>query len=147
MHRPLVNLLARDMQQRSHPKGFPLFGRMIAPDNLEIRGVMTNSFNRSRQVPPVCKGERAPPGRDVEVNDARIVYPNDCFVLEVQHHHGSQLLAAVMDRWLSCSRFGPNSLPRKYPHLTVSIVILRVTYMRLSETKEESEEVKGAENE
>ena len=33
----------------------------------------------------------------VEVNDARVVYPNEYFVLEVQHHHGSQLLAAVMD--------------------------------------------------
>ena len=34
---------------------------------------------------------------DVEVNDARVVYPNDCFVLEVQYHHGSQLLSALMD--------------------------------------------------
>ena len=33
---------------------------------------------------------------DVEINDARVVYPNNCFVLEVQHHHGSQLLAAVI---------------------------------------------------
>ena len=29
---------------------------------------------------------------DVEVNDARVVYPNDCFVLEVQHHHGRSFL-------------------------------------------------------
>ena len=38
---------------------------------------------------------------DVEVNDAQVVHPNDCFVPEVQHHHGSQLLAAEMNRWLS----------------------------------------------
>ena len=35
---------------------------------------------------------------DAEVNDARVVYPNDCFVLEVQHHHGSQFFPTVMDR-------------------------------------------------
>ena len=48
---------------------------------------------------------------DVEVNDAHVVYPNDYFVLEVQHHHGSQLVAAEMDRWLSSSRFGSNRQP------------------------------------
>ena len=42
----------------------------------------------------------------------------------------SQLLVAVMDRWPSFSRFGSHKLPR---NLAVSIVILRVTYMRPSE--------------
>ena len=63
---------------------------------------------------------------DVEVNDARVVYPNDCFVLD----HGSQLLTAVMDRWLSFSRFGPIRLPRNFPHLTVFLLIVRLTHMR-----------------
>ena len=44
---------------------------------------------------------------DVEVNDAQVVYPNDCFVPEVQHHHVSQLLVVEMDCWLSSSRLGP----------------------------------------
>ena len=42
---------------------------------------------------------------DVEVDGALVAYSNDCFVQGVQHHHGSQLLAAVMDRWPSFSRF------------------------------------------
>ena len=35
---------------------------------------------------------------DVEVDGALVAYSNDCFVQGVQHHHGSQLRAAVMDR-------------------------------------------------
>ena len=50
----------------------------------------------ARQSSQVCKGARA---RLDEDNDARVAYSNDCFVLGVQHYHGSQLLAAVMDRW------------------------------------------------
>ena len=37
---------------------------------------------------------------DVEVNDAQDVHPYDCFVIEVQHHHRSQLLAVVMEQCL-----------------------------------------------
>ena len=59
---------------------------------------------------------------DVESNDARVVCPNDGFVLEVQHHHHSQLLAAVMDRWLSISRFGSNRLLKNYHHLRVPLL-------------------------
>ena len=51
--------------------------------------------------------------KDEEVNDARVAHPKDCSVLGFLHHQGSQLLAAVMDRWPSCSRFGSSELPRK----------------------------------
>ena len=44
-------------------------------------------------------------------------------------HHGSQLLAAVMDRWPSFCRFGSSKLPRDHPHVAVFIFILWVTYM------------------
>ena len=74
--------------------------------------------------------------KGVEVNDARLVYPNNCCVLEVPHLHGSQLLAAVMDRWLSFSRHGSNRLPWNYPHVKMWILILRITFMRPSELLE-----------
>ena len=60
---------------------------------------------------------------DVEINDARVVCHNDCFVQGVQHHHGSQLLAVVMDLWLSFSRFGSNRQRRNHPHVKVFILI------------------------
>ena len=46
---------------------------------------------------------------------------------------GLQLLAGVMDRWSSFSRFGSSKLPRNHPHVAVFILILQVTYMRPSE--------------
>ena len=49
---------------------------------------------------------------DVEVDGAPVAYSNNCSGQGVQHHHGSQLLAAVMDCWLSFSRFGSSKLPR-----------------------------------
>ena len=61
---------------------------------------------------------------DVEINVARVVYPNNCLVLEVQHHHDSQLLAAVMHRWLSFSRLGSSGLSGNYLRLTLFFLIL-----------------------
>ena len=54
---------------------------------------------------------------NVEVNDVRHAYSNGCFVQGVLHHHGSQLLAAVMHRWPSFSRFGSRKLPRFHQYL------------------------------
>ena len=72
---------------------------------------------------------------DVEVNDAQVESPNGCF-LEFQHHHGSQLLAAVVDRWPSFSRFGSSQLPRNrfscgsaHPHFVNNVS----TPIRISE--------------
>ena len=70
---------------------------------------------------------------NVEVNDARVAHRSDCFVLGVQHHHGSQLLAAVKDRWPSFSRFGSSRLPKNHPHVAVCTLILRIAYIRLSD--------------
>ena len=70
--------------------------------------------------------------KDVEVHDAQVASPNDCFVPEVQHHHGSQLLAAVMAHWLSSSHFGSSQPPWNHPHVAVPALILRITYMRPS---------------
>ena len=44
--------------------------------------------------------------RSAEIDDDLLAHSNNCFVQEVQHHHGSLPLAAVMDRWPSFSRFG-----------------------------------------
>ena len=49
--------------------------------------------------------------KDVEVNDGQDASRKDCFVMGIPHHHGSQLLAAVMARWPSFSRFGSSQLP------------------------------------
>ena len=66
---------------------------------------------------------------DIEANDAQLAYQNDCFVLGAQHHHGLQLLAAVMDRWPSLRRFGSSKLHRNHAHVAVFTLILRKTYM------------------
>ena len=60
-----------------------------------------------------CVKERVLPlVEDVETDGSLVAYSNDCFDKGVQHHHGSLLLAAVMDRWRLFSRFGPRKLPR-----------------------------------
>ena len=65
--------------------------------------------------------ERALPlVEDFEIEEALVAYSNDCFVQGVQHHHGSQLLAAVMDRWPPFSRFGSRKLPMPHRCLKVS---------------------------
>ena len=57
--------------------------------------------------------ERALPlVEDVEIHRALVAYSDDCIDHGVQRHHGSQLLAAVMDRWPSFSRIGSRRLPR-----------------------------------
>ena len=56
---------------------------------------------------------------DVESDVVLVAYSNDCSVQGVQHHNGSQLLAAMMDPWLSSSRFGPRKLPRFHRCLKV----------------------------
>ena len=78
----------------------------------------------AKQVPQVLKERALHLDEDVKVNDAQVVHPNDCFVPEIQHHHGSQLLATVMDRWLSSSRLGSkvSSFDNVHPHF-------RFTYM------------------
>ena len=48
----------------------------------------------------------------VESDVVLVAYSNDCSVQGVQHHNGSKLLAAMIDRWLSSSRFGSRKLPR-----------------------------------
>ena len=60
-------------------------------------------FVQKRTLPLVADGE---------IDAALVAYSNDCFLQGAQHHHGSQLLAAVMDRWPSFSRFGSRILPR-----------------------------------
>ena len=65
---------------------------------------------------------------DVEVFGAQNAYPKDCFVLGFQHHHGAQLLAAVMARWPSFSRFGSSQLPRNCLSVAVLTLTLQSTY-------------------
>ena len=55
----------------------------------------------------------------VEIDGALVAYSNDCFVQGAQHHQGSQLLAAVMDRWPSFSRFGSKKLSKFHRCLMV----------------------------
>ena len=75
---------------------------------------------RSWTAPQVYNGALAPPGQGRRRN----------FVLEIQHHQGSQLLAAMMARWPSFSRFGSSQLPRNHLHVAVLTLALQVTYMR-----------------
>ena len=66
---------------------------------------------------------------NVKANDAQIAYPNDCFVLGFQCHHGSLPPAAVMALWPSFSRFGSSQLLRNHPHVAVLILHLWVTHI------------------
>ena len=50
---------------------------------------------------------------DVAIDGDLVVNSNNCFVQGVQHHHGSQLLAAMMDLWSSFSRFGVPTFHRR----------------------------------
>ena len=49
--------------------------------------------------------------KHVKIDGALVARSNDCFVQVVQHYHVSRLLAAVMDRWPSSSRFVSRTLP------------------------------------
>ena len=64
----------------------------------------------------VCAEAHAFLVEDVEIDGAQVAYSNGCSLQGVPHHHGSQVLAAVMDRWPSFSRFGSRKLPRNLPH-------------------------------
>ena len=70
---------------------------------------------------------------NVEIDGALVAHSNACSAQGVQHHNGSQLLAAVMYRWPPFSSCGSSILPRNYPHMAVFILFLRVTHMRPSE--------------
>ena len=52
---------------------------------------------------------------DVEIDGTLVAYSNECFVQGVEHHRVSQLLAAVMDRWPSFTRFGSTKLTEVPP--------------------------------
>ena len=54
-----------------------------------------------------------------EIDGAMVVYSNDWFLQDVQHRHGSQILAAVMVRSPSFSRFGSRKLSRFHRCLKV----------------------------
>ena len=76
---------------------------------LEARQNSQNAFGSFLE----CVKERVLPlVDDVEIDGALVAHSNERFVQKVQHHHGSQLLAAVMDRWPSSSRFGSSKLPK-----------------------------------
>ena len=70
---------------------------------------------------------------DIESDGALVAYSNDRSVQGVERHNGSQLLATVVDRWLSFSSFGSSKLPNNPLHVAVFILILQVTYIRPSE--------------
>ena len=48
---------------------------------------------------------------DVEIDGALVAYSKTYFAQQVLHHHGSQLRAAVMNRWPSVSQSGSRKLP------------------------------------
>ena len=104
-----VPKLARVVSGRQHHRPSTLVHRLMCRDGrseeslLKRRAVTTLAARRNCQLVlgafvKFVKERALHLDEDVEVNDARVVYPNDSFFLEVQHHHGSQLLAAVMDR-------------------------------------------------
>ena len=48
---------------------------------------------------------------DVEIDGALVAYSKTYFAQQILHHHGSQLRAAVMNRWPSVSQSGSRKLP------------------------------------
>ena len=78
----------------------------------ELRGCSQHNRNYQTTLGTFLKfvKERGLPlVEDIEIDGALFAYSNDWFVQGVQHHHGSQLLAAVMDRWPSNGRVGPEN--------------------------------------
>ena len=73
---------------------------------------VTESSNRSWEILQNCTEAMLPLVEDVEIDFALVAYSNDCIHHGLQHHHGSHLLAAVMDRWPSFSRFASRKLPK-----------------------------------
>ena len=141
---PLVPKSARVVSGRRHNCLRMLADHLTCRDGrsaesiLERGSVTTLAARRSHQTAlgtflKFGKERALPLVEDVEIDGALVAYSNDCFIQRVQHHHGSQLLAAVMDRCPSFSRFGSGKLPRNHPHVAVSILNLWVTYMRPSE--------------
>ena len=57
-----------------------------------------------------CEGERC--GR----RRALAACSKNCFARRTLHHHGSQLVAPVMDRWPSFSRLGSRKVAKNHPH-------------------------------
>ena len=50
---------------------------------------------------------------DIKIDGALVAYSKKIALpRESMHHHGSQLLAVVMDRWPSCRRSGSRELPK-----------------------------------
>ena len=62
---------------------------------------------------------------NVEIDGTLLAHSTHCFALGNLHHHGSQLLAAVMDRWQ-----GFRKVLKNHPTMAAFILILLVTYMR-----------------
>ena len=79
-----------------------------------VRGLAARQSRRAvlDKFSQVCEDARFSLIGDVKVNDARVACPNDCFVLGLQHHHGSQLLAAVMGCCLHSAALGPDNCRR-----------------------------------
>ena len=121
--RPHVPKSARVVSGRQHHRLRMLVFHLMCRDGrleeslLEQRDVRTLAARRNYQTAlgtffKFVKERAVPLVEDVEFDGALVAYSNDCFVQGVQHHHGSQLLAAMMDRWPSFSRFGSRKLPR-----------------------------------
>ena len=141
------------------PKSAQLSGRRhhhqrMLVDNLICRYGMSQESLLERRAVGTLANDQTALGtflkfvEDVDIDGALVAYSNDCIAQRVQHHHGSQLRAAVMDRWPSCSRFGSRKLRRPAPvwegiaaqltllnhqHMGAFILILLATYMRPSE--------------
>ena len=123
---PPVLKSAQIVSGRRHHRLYILDNRLMRRDgnleeSLKQRLIKGPAARRSRQLVGIVK-----------VSNARIAHPNDCFVLGFQHHHGSQLPAAVMARWLSstaeessaCGWCSSKLLGRKQKDLFPSLVPL-----------------------
>ena len=108
---------ARVVSGRQHHRLRMLVDHLMCRDGrseeslLERRVVRTLAARRNYETAlgtflKFVKERALPLVEDVEIDGVLVAYSNDCFIQGVQHHHGSQLRAALMDRWPSFSRFG-----------------------------------------
>ena len=137
---PVLNSAQR-VSRRRHPRMRNLVNRLMCRDgkleeSLKQRAVRAFAAHGSRRtvLGRFLKYVKKHPFHlfgNAKVNDARIAYPNHCFLLGFQHHRGSQLLPP----WLvggHSGRCGSGQLPRNYPHVAVLILHLRVMDVRPS---------------
>ena len=118
---PLVPKSARAVFGRQHHRLRMLVDHFMCRDRRSEESLLERRYVRALAAPwnyqttmgtffKFVEKRALPLVEDVEINGASVAYSNDCFVHGVQHHHRSQLLAAVMDRGRHSTALGPENV-------------------------------------